>query len=87
MEQALTKEIIDRLMVSIAASPQPTRMIVPRSNAAVLAIFIRGSDEGWDRRRIKREARKGLRSRYRGGPFSGSFTEAPASSEPAQPNG
>lgn len=72
MDTNLTKATIDALMLSIVTAPvRPTLMVMPRENHAIFRIIYRGQEEGWDRRRIKREMRKGSRSTYRGGPFRG----------------
>jgi hypothetical protein len=71
MEITVTKEQVDAALAAIYSKPQqPTVFVVPVENAAVMRICIRGKDEGWDWRRIKRECRKGSASRYRGGPFA-----------------
>lgn len=38
--------------------------LVPADIAATVIISIRAADEGWDRRRLKRELRKGANSTY-----------------------
>jgi len=75
MENTVTKAQFDALLAAIYAKPQePPTFMIPVESAAVMRTTIRGMDEGWDHRRIKREARKGSRSTYRGGPF----TQSPA---------
>lgn len=49
-------------MLSAYEKPlQPVRMLI----SASAAVAFRGYAEGWDRRRIKRELRKGAKSTYR----------------------
>lgn len=66
----LTKEHIEAMMLEVVRRDRapfvaPTLMMVPYENAAIFRIICRGQDEGWDRRRIKREMRKGSKSTYR----------------------
>jgi DNA-binding helix-hairpin-helix protein with protein kinase domain len=61
----LTKQKWDVLMRHLAAEPQPSTMIVSRGFSITWQIMHRSYEEGWDRRREKREVRKGGKSTYR----------------------
>lgn len=61
---ALTAAKFEALAL-LASMPPPNWLVVSQHGRAVLALLERAWSEGWDRRRIKREARRAETSTYR----------------------
>lgn len=61
MENTITKSAMDALMLAAMTRPQPKFVLMNAESE----IAFRGISQGWDRRRVKREMRKGSKSTYR----------------------
>ena len=56
----MQKTDVDAMLLAISKRPQPNEILA----SAEFEIACRGTWRGWDRRRIKREMRKGAKSTY-----------------------
>lgn len=50
--------------LTVTLSDKDGGYLVPEAMTIDLGIMFRAVDEGWDRRRLKRELRKGMKSTY-----------------------